>query len=120
MKLEFPVWHEGQKRLLGEVLVRVPTDTRWRVVWFDGVVPDRSWHPPFDRHIDLGITDTALREFARTLEDLNEIGLVGLHQGQRFSLDCHDSTFWRLECNGRLAGLVASWFAGFALQKESP
>ena len=113
MTLTFPMWRDGHKRLLGEVIAKVDVEVSWRMTWFDGSVLPGHPLPALDTHIDVPLTSTQLNQLADALTDLNEISLKGLFRGVEFSLVCQDSTRWMVSGSPECLDMMTTWFGGF-------
>lgn len=110
----FSMWVGLHKRLLSEVLIGVPTSTRWRLRWFDGILGQAVEDlPPQDCDIDLAFSHAALLQLAAGLVDLNEIMLVGEARQVQFRIECEDSTFWKISHDGEHGEIVEGWFRAF-------
>lgn len=118
--LEFPMWVDGDKRLLSHVLENVPREMRWQLRWFDGVVGDGSWLPEQDGWVQTDLEDARLRELANALEDLNEIVLIGFLANSSFRLEATDSTYWTVSFHQRDRAVIEDWFGKFFHSGESP
>jgi hypothetical protein len=98
------MWKGSHKRLLDEVLTRVPAGLNWRLLWFDGVVhPDYGGAPPINTPIDMALSATDLFRLAAALEDLDDIVLSASSTDGLLDVECEDSGRWIIRGSGSLA-----------------
>lgn len=114
MILTFPMWFDGHKRLLGDILHGLPEDIEWRMKWFDGSVLTGREPPPINTPINLVLSSADLLALADSLTDLDEVVLDGCLGGVKFQIEGQDSTRWVVTCPSEIAATAESWFRAFS------